>query len=134
MQTTNVWVNGCFDILHIGHIRLLQYARSLGDKLVVGIDTDERVRASKGDTRPFNNVQDRKSFLEELSSVDSVVTYSTNRELEKLLVENDISMMVIGSDWEKKTVVGKKLVKKVVFFDRIGEHSTTRILNNEIHI
>ena len=134
MQITNVWVNGCFDVLHIGHIRLLQYARSLGNRLVVGIDTDKRVAAAKGDSRPFNNVYDRKSFLEELQSVDSVVTYSTNRELEDLLVKNDISVMVVGSDWEGKEVVGEKLVKKVVFFDRIGEYSTTRILNNEIHI
>ena len=134
MQITNVWVNGCFDVLHIGHIRLLQYARSLGNRLVVGIDTDNRVAAAKGDSRPFNNVYDRKSFLEELQSVDSVVTYSTNRELEDLLVKNDISVMVVGSDWEGKEVVGEKLVKKVVFFDRIGEYSTTRILNNEIHI
>jgi rfaE bifunctional protein nucleotidyltransferase chain/domain len=134
MQITNVWVNGCFDVLHIGHIRLLQYARSLGNRLVVGIDTDNRVAAAKGDSRPFNNVYDRKSFLEELQSVDSVVTYSTNRELEDLLVKNDISVMVVGSDWEDKEVVGEKLVKKVVFFDRIGEYSTTRILNNEIHI
>ena len=134
MQTTNIWVNGCFDILHIGHIRLLQYAKSLGDKLIVGIDTDDRIKESKGHSRPFNNLKDRKAFLEEIASVDNVVTYSTNQELEDHLVENNISLMVIGSDWKGKAVVGEKLVKKVVFFDRIGEYSTTKILNNEIRV
>ena len=134
MQTTSVWVNGCFDVLHVGHIRLLQYARSLGDQLIVGIDTDERVKRAKGHHRPFNNLEDRMTFLKELKSVDSVVSYSTDQELENCLVKNNISLMVIGSDWKNKPVVGQKLVKKVIFFDRIGEYSTTKILNNEIHI
>ena len=134
MQTINIWVNGCFDVLHMGHIRLIQHAKSLGDKLIVGIDTDERVQASKGATRPFNNLKDRKAFLEEMVSVDNVVTYSTDEELESHLLNNEISVMVIGSDWKGKTVVGEKLVKKVVFFDRIGEYSTTKILNNEIRV
>lgn len=134
MQTTNIWVNGCFDILHIGHIELLKYAKSLGNRLTVGIDTDDRVKQSKGPSRPFNNLQDRKNFLESIRYVDAVVSYSTDKELEYELKENKIDVMVIGSDWKNKRVVGEKVVKKVVFFDRIGEYSTTKILNNEICI
>jgi len=132
MQTINIWVNGCFDVLHRGHIELLQFAKSLGTKLVVGIDTDERVKSAKGSNRPFNNLADRKFFLEAIGCIDEVVCYGTDIELKNQLVKNNIDIMVIGSDWKNKPVVGKKLVKKVVFFDRIGEYSTTRILNNEI--
>lgn len=134
MQTINIWVNGCFDVLHRGHIELLQYAKSLGNNLIVGIDTDERVRKAKGNNRPFNNLADRKFFLEAIGCVDKVVCYSTDQELEDALVKNNIDIMVIGSDWKNKPVVGKKIVKKLVFFDRIGEYSTTRILNSEIRV
>jgi|TARA_R110000824_G_scaffold145512_2_gene313820 D-beta-D-heptose 7-phosphate kinase/D-beta-D-heptose 1-phosphate adenosyltransferase len=134
MQTTNIWVNGCFDILHRGHIELLKFAKSQGNTLTIGIDTDERVRESKGPSRPFNNTEDRKCFLEAIRYVDRVVTYGSNEELEKHLVDNNIDVMIIGSDWKGKSVVGEKLVKKLVFFDRIGTYSTTRILENEICI
>ena len=134
MQTTNIWVNGCFDILHRGHIELLKFAKSQGNTLTIGIDTDERVKKSKGPSRPFNSTEDRKCFLEAIRYVDKVVTYGSNEELEKHLVDNNIDVMIIGSDWKGKTVVGEKLVKKLVFFDRIGTYSTTRILKNEICI
>ena len=55
MSTKKIWTNGCFDILHIGHIKMLQYARSLGDNLIVGIDSDRRVKELKGESRPINN-------------------------------------------------------------------------------
>ena len=123
-----VWVNGCFDVLHRGHIELLSYAKSQGDKLIVGIDTDERVKASKGSSRPHNNLLDRMYFLESIRSVDKVVAYGTDKELENHLVENCVDVMVIGSDWKGKRVVGQQLCEKLVFFDRVGSYSTTKIL------
>ena len=129
MQTTNVWTNGCFDIMHRGHIELLKHARSLGDTLVVGIDTDERVRVAKGPSRPYNTLEDRKYFLESIRYVDKVVCYGTDEELESFLVSNNIDIMVIGADWKGKPVVGKKLVKKLFFYDKIGIYSTTSILS-----
>ena len=134
MQTTNIWVNGCFDILHRGHIELLKFAKSQGTNLTVGIDTDERVKRSKGPSRPFNSTEDRQAFLEAIKYVDKVVTYGSDKELENHLTNNNIDVMIIGSDWKGKRVVGEKLVKKIVFFDRIGNYSTTRILENEIRI
>jgi D-beta-D-heptose 7-phosphate kinase/D-beta-D-heptose 1-phosphate adenosyltransferase len=83
MQTTKIiWTNGCFDVLHRGHIELLKYAKSLGDWLVVGIDTDERVKNSKGESRPFNNIEDRVAMLESIKYVDEVVVFDTDCELE----------------------------------------------------
>ena len=76
-----VWVNGCFDVLHRGHIEMLKHAKSLGDFLVVGIDSDERIRSAKGATRPFNTLNDRKFILEALSCVDFVVSFSSDEEL-----------------------------------------------------
>tara|TARA_R110002110_G_scaffold311409_1_gene524952 strand:- start:485 stop:880 length:396 start_codon:yes stop_codon:yes gene_type:complete len=127
-----VWTNGCYDVLHRGHVELFKYAASLGDKLVVGLDTDARVRKAKGSTRPFNTLEDRKYLLNSISFIDEVVSYETNEELENLLIKNKIDIMVIGSDWEGKSIVGEKVVKNIKFFDRIEGYSTTRILESGI--
>lgn len=126
-----VWVNGCFDILHVGHIKLLQYAKSLGKVLVVGIDSDERVRKNKGGDRPFNTLEDRKCVLESIRYVDQVVTYNDDQELEAHISNIGPDYLVIGSDWKNKHVVGAQFTKKVCFFDRMGNYSTTNILNGE---
>ena len=123
-----VWVNGCFDVVHRGHIELLQYAKSKGDRLIVGIDTDERVKASKGPFRPYNSAKDRKFFLESIRYVDEVVTYGTNEELENHLIDNSVNIMIIGSDWKGKEIIGQHCCKQLMFFDRIGTYSTTKIL------
>ena len=69
-----IWTNGCFDVLHIGHIKLLEFAKSQGDYLIVGIDSDERVKVSKGPDRPINNQMDRCEFLRAISA------YRCNRQ------------------------------------------------------
>ena len=73
-------------------------------------------------------------FLESIKYVDKVVTYGSDKCLEQHLMNNKIDVMVVGSDWKGKRIVGEKLLKKVIFFDRIGTYSTTRILENEIRI
>ena len=129
MQTTKViWTNGCFDILHRGHIELFKYAKSLGDWLVVGIDTDERVRAAKGDTRPFNTIEDRVAMLESIRYIDETRVLDTNDELDTQVLLSRAEIMVVGSDYKDKKVIGSRHVQEVKFFDRIGEHSTTKIL------
>tara|TARA_R100000700_G_C3129123_1_gene115042 strand:+ start:108 stop:503 length:396 start_codon:yes stop_codon:yes gene_type:complete len=127
-----IWTNGCYDVLHRGHVELFKYAASLGTKLIVGIDTDERVAAAKGPSRPFNNLEDRKFLLQSIRYIDEVYEYSSDAELENLLVENNVDTMVIGSDWEGKGVIGEKLVKNIKFFDRIEGYSTTKVLENGI--
>ena len=127
-----IWTNGCYDILHRGHLELFKYAKSLGDKLIVGIDSDIKVRDSKGDGRPVNNQEDRKFFLESLIYVDEVVIFNTAEELEGRVEAIRPKFIVIGSDYKDKIVVGKQHAKEgVKFFERIGEDSTTNIINNE---
>jgi D-beta-D-heptose 7-phosphate kinase/D-beta-D-heptose 1-phosphate adenosyltransferase len=126
-----VWTNGCFDILHRGHIELFKYARSLGDELIVGIDSDEKVKNDKGNNRPFNSLHDRIEMLNAIVYVDKVIPFDTTNELERLVKWLKPHVMVIGSDWKGKEVIGQKYTEKVVFFDRIGSYSTTKILETK---
>tara|TARA_Y100000361_G_scaffold135248_1_gene134993 strand:- start:571 stop:969 length:399 start_codon:yes stop_codon:yes gene_type:complete len=123
-----VWTNGCFDILHKGHIELFKYARSLGDKLYVGIDSDEKVKKDKGIDRPFNSVEDRRDVLEAIKYIDGVFVFNDTQGLDDLIRVVGPNIMVIGSDWKGKTVVGEQHVNKLVFFDRLKNYSTTNIL------
>ena len=123
-----IWTNGCFDILHKGHIALFKYAKSLGDKLYIGIDSDEKVKKDKGSDRPFNNVQDRKEVLESIKYIDGVFIFNDTQGLDDLIRIVGPNIMIIGSDWKGKKVVGEQHVKKLVFFDRLKDYSTTNIL------
>jgi rfaE bifunctional protein nucleotidyltransferase chain/domain len=128
MEEKIIWTNGCFDVLHRGHIELFKYAKSLGTKLYVGIDSDKKVKVDKGKSRPINNVQDRKFLLESIKYIDKVIIFSTTKDLENLIKSIQPNIMVIGSDWKGKTVIGKQYTKQLMFFDRIGNYSTTNIL------
>jgi len=123
-----IWVNGCFDILHLGHIELLRYAKSQGDYLIVGIDSDKRVREAKGDTRPFHNQFERQRVLEAIRYVDDVVIFDSDEDLADLIKAFKIRTMIVGSDWKGKPIIGSENAKEVVYFDRIEKYSTTRIL------
>jgi len=129
METTNtVWTNGCFDVLHRGHIELFKFAKSLGEYLVVGLDTDERVRTSKGPTRPFNNIEDRIEMLSAIKYIDEIRVFDRDDELETQILLSGAKIIVVGSDYRNKNVIGKNLVDKVIFFDRIKNYSTSKIL------
>tara|TARA_Y100000034_G_C6881175_1_gene403804 strand:+ start:1365 stop:1763 length:399 start_codon:yes stop_codon:yes gene_type:complete len=124
-----VWTNGCFDILHRGHIELFKYAKSLGDYLIVGIDSDEKIKKDKGLNRPINSAEDRRMLLESIRYIDKVMIFDTPQELENLIKENIPDIMVVGSDWSRRKVVGSEYSKDVLFFDRIDGYSTTNIIN-----
>jgi D-beta-D-heptose 7-phosphate kinase/D-beta-D-heptose 1-phosphate adenosyltransferase len=125
-----IWVNGTFDVLHIGHIRLLEYASSLGD-VRVGIDTDERVKRLKGEKRPFNNLGERIEFLSSIKFVKDIVTFTTDNDLENHIKNYKPDIMVKGSDWKGKEIIGGRYVPQIVFFDVIENKSTSRILSYE---
>ena len=126
-----VWTNGCYDVLHVGHIRLFEYARSLGDALVVGIDSDRRVRELKGDSRPINNERDRREVLLSNRNIEDVVIFDSPEELCNLIKDKDIHTMVVGDDYKNKHVVGSQYAKSVVFFEKISGFSTTNIIEKE---
>ena len=121
-----VWTNGCFDVLHPGHIELLKFARSLGDYLIVAIDSDEKVAQMKGPERPIFSQYDRALMLKSIRYVDVVHVFDTRQELEELLYSISPDIMVVGSDWKGKEVVGSQYAKSVRFFDRLGDYSTTQ--------
>ena len=126
-----VFVNGTFDILHVGHIALLDYAKSLGDQLVVGIDSDARVKLLKGSDRPINSQIERGTLLAALKSVDEVFVFDTDDELRSLIQACDI--MVKGSDYRDKPIVGQEICKQIVFFERLNGYSTTNKIQDIIN-
>jgi cytidyltransferase-like protein len=127
---SRVWVNGTFDILHRGHLELLEYASSFGE-VRVGIDTDERVKELKGEDRPFNTYEDRNYFMSRINGVSSVVSFNSNEELCDRIKQWNPNYIIVGSDYKNKEVIGSQFAKEVIYFDRIGDYSTTKILSNE---
>jgi len=125
-----VWVNGTFDVLHIGHLKLLEFASSFGE-LRVGIDTDKRVKELKGIDRPFNTTEDRKYFLQSVKYVNEVVVFDSREELINLVKEYQPDYMIIGDDYKDQIVYGSEYAKELVFFEKLPNYSTTKILNYE---
>lgn len=124
----NIWVNGCFDILHLGHIELLKYASTFG-KVRVGIDSDKRVKQLKGSHRPINSQEMRMKFLESIKWVDSVVVFNSDEELIDSIKNWNTDIIIIGSDYKDKKVIGSEVVNQVLFFDKIEGLSTTKLIN-----
>ena len=127
-----VFVNGTFDVLHRGHLDLLNYAKSLGEYVVVGIDSDERVRKMKGRSRPINRLMDRAHMLANLKAVDEVRFFGNDKELEDLVKEVKPDIMVVGSDWKGKSVIGSMYSAELRFFDRVEEYATTKTIESII--
>jgi D-beta-D-heptose 7-phosphate kinase/D-beta-D-heptose 1-phosphate adenosyltransferase len=128
-----VFVNGTFDIVHRGHIELLNYAKSLGDHLTVAIDSDMRVKELKGQSRPINSFDDRKFLLQNLKSVDDVWCFTTDEDLRSLLSLDEYDIMVKGSDYRDKPIIGSKLVKQINFYEIVDGYSTTKTIQNIIN-
>lgn len=125
-----VFTNGCFDILHKGHIRLLKKAKSLGDILIVGLNTDSSIRRLKGKGRPFLKERDRAEILSALEMIDYVVLFHEDTPYQLIkIVKPDV--LVKGGDYKKEEVVGKDIIEsyggKVYIFPVVKGVSTTQI-------
>ncbi len=126
-----VFTNGCFDIIHAGHVDYLEKAKSLGDVLIVGLNSDESVRRIKGKDRPVNIQEHRKRVLEALKPVDLVVIFDEDTP-ERLIKQIKPDVLVKGGDWSVENIVGADFVRsyggEVVTIDFVYDISTTKII------
>ncbi|EKD29145.1 MAG: RfaE bifunctional protein [uncultured bacterium] len=126
-----VFTNGCFDILHVGHVRYLKQARDLGDKLIVGLNSDSSVKRLKGNGRPVNREKDRAEVLLALSCVDHVILFDEDTPLE-LITKLRPNVLVKGGDYMKSNIVGAEFVEsiggKVEIIPFYEGYSTTGII------
>ena len=127
MDKKIVWCNGTFDILHPGHIELFKVGASLGNKLIVATDTDEKIRKDKGAFKPVNNLCDRISMLQAIKYIDEVLYFNDRKELEGLIKLYMPDILLLGDDWKGGDVVGKEYAREVRFLPRLN-YSTTDII------
>lgn len=123
-----IFVNGSFDVLHTGHLDLLNTAKSFGDYLLVAIDSDRRISEKKGQDRPFNDEGNRKTLMENLKAVDEVKIFDSDQELIDIIREYSPDIMIVGSDWRLKKVIGSEYAKSIKFFERVNNESTTKTI------
>ena len=139
----NIWVNGCFDILHTGHLDLLKYAKEYYDpdtkpnkngriyainKLVVGIDSDERVKMLKGNDRPINDQFFRAKMLQAIKWVDSVVIFNSDDEMRGFITKFETDYLIIGDQYKDKVVIGAECAKQGVIYYPTDQRSSTNII------
>ena len=128
LMSKTVFTNGCFDIMHRGHLELLRYCASLGEKVVVGINSDQSVRLLKGPTRPVTSQEDRKFHLESLRFVDEVVIFEEETPY-YLIKKIKPDIIVKGGDYNEDEVVGRNLCE-VKIFNYVEGYSTTRTIQD----
>lgn len=126
-----VFTNGCFDLLHPGHVTYLEDARALGDVLIIGLNSDDSIRRLKGEARPVNQLADRAHMLSGLRSVDLVVPFSEDTPI-KLIAALLPDVLVKGGDYQPDDIVGAREVREaggeVVVVPFLGGHSSTSLI------
>ena len=127
-----IFVNGTFDIVHRGHLELLEYAYNLGTVLVA-IDTDRRVQELKGTNRPINNQNDRAYLLRSLKFTSGVVTFDTDQELIDTIKSYQPDIMIKGSDYRNKAIIGAEYCREIKFYDVVNGYSTTKTIQDIIN-
>ena len=123
-----IFTNGCFDIIHRGHLELLKYCSDIGDRVVVGLNSDSSVRKLKGSSRPINNEKDRKFLLENLVWVDEVIIFNEDTPYE-LIQSLKPDIIVKGGDYKSADVIGADLAE-VKIFRYVEGYSSTRTIEN----
>lgn len=134
-----VFTNGCFDIIHRGHIEYLNQAKLLGDYLIIGVNSDNSVKKLKGKSRPINKENDRAFVLDNLKAVDFVIIFNEDTPYE-IIKKTLPDFLVKGGDWKEEDIVGADIVKsnggKVLSLKYIKDYSTTSIIKelNDLHL
>ena len=132
MKDKIVFTNGCFDIIHVGHIHLLSSARNLGDRLIVGLNSDQSIKRIKGDSRPIQTQESRKLILESLRFVDEVIIFNEDDPL-SLIKEIKPDILVKGGDYSLQEIIGADFVLtyggEVEIIDYIDGYSSTSIID-----
>ena len=123
-----VFTNGCYDLLHLGHIESFKYSKKFGDKLIVGINSDESVKKIKGDERPINNLENRSKMLASLCMIDMVIPFNDDTAV-SIIKQIEPDIYVKGAEYKKQNMQELKYVKRVEFAPMIDEISTTHIIN-----
>ena len=122
-----VFTNGCFDIIHSAHIQLLQYAKSLGKILVVGLNSDSSIKNIKGEKRPINDECERIELLKNLGFIDYIIVFYDNTPYH-ILNHLKPDILVKGGDYSEDSIIGKEFTKKICLFDFIQNKSSTKII------
>ncbi|MFT4967974.1 MAG: D-beta-D-heptose 7-phosphate kinase/D-beta-D-heptose 1-phosphate adenosyltransferase [Candidatus Deianiraeaceae bacterium] len=126
-----VFTNGCFDIIHAGHIKYLREAKKLGDILVVGINSDESIKALKGDDRPINSLNARMEVMSSLEFVDYIISFSEETPI-NLIKEIKPEVLVKGGDYKIENIVGNGVAKETIVIPFVDGFSTTGIINKSL--
>ena len=126
-----IFTNGCFDIIHRGHLELLRYCKSLGEKVIVGLNSDDSVKKLKGLSRPINSEIDRKFLLESLIYVDEVIIFNQNTPY-NLIKKINPDIIVKGGDYKVESVIGNDIAE-VRIFKYVKGYSTTKKIQNIIN-
>ncbi|XOB64927.1 D-glycero-beta-D-manno-heptose-7-phosphate kinase [Deferribacteres bacterium DY0037] len=129
MKRKIVFTNGCFDILHRGHVTYLRKAASMGDVLILGLNSDASVKRLKGDSRPMNSEMDRAEVLAALEFIDAIVIFDEDTPFQLIkTIQPDI--LVKGGDYKAEDVVGREYAKKTVIVDFVEGYSTTKTIED----
>ena len=122
-----VFTNGCFDLIHSAHIELFKFCRSLGDIVVVGLNSDESIKRLKGESRPIYKLEDRIKILEAIEYIDYIIPFEEDTPI-KLIETIKPDILVKGGDYTKDNIIGKEYVKEIMIFNYIDGKSTTNTI------
>ena len=127
-----VFTNGCFDLVHVGHLKLLNFCRGLGGRLIIGINSDESVKLNKGDSRPVNPLEYRVKFLKELNLADEIIPFEEKTPI-KLIKGIKPDFLVKGGDYTPEQVVGREVAEETVIFPFVGGISSTVLIEKIVN-
>jgi D-beta-D-heptose 7-phosphate kinase/D-beta-D-heptose 1-phosphate adenosyltransferase len=122
-----IFTNGCFDIIHSAHLKILNYSKKQGDVLIVGLNSDESIKRIKGESRPINNIKERCELLAQLDIIDHIIIFNDDSPLNILSVIKP-NTIIKGGDYTKDSIIGKEYADNIIIFDYINNISTTNTI------